>query len=46
MSWWRIFVYRTRVRRVISVMKAAGVCTCEMCLGAEMRHGIGEDIKL
>lgn len=29
-------------RRVQAIMKEQGFCVCNMCVGAEMRHGIGK----
>lgn len=29
------------IRRLSSIMKNQGFCTCDMCVGAELRHGLG-----
>lgn len=31
-------------RRVQQIMKEQGFCVCNMCVGAEMRHGIGKSL--
>jgi len=30
------------IRRVEHAMKAQGFCACSMCVGAEVRHGLGK----
>jgi hypothetical protein len=29
------------IRRLTAIMKDQGFCTCDMCVGSELRHGLG-----